>query len=228
MGIETGTALLISGLLGAGSSVAGALTNKPKTTTSQPTYTPQQQQMQQSIGDSLQQRMAAGVNLDPQKVAAMGGVNQQYGDIQKRMEASLTARGFGQSGKVPLNTQQIEIGRAGAMGGLESQFAQMKLQQENAITDEAQRFAFATPGNSTTTPGNMLGGGISSGLETFASLFALNRFLQGGGFGGGGVSQWGPGGADTPGDSTGGIGMDPSVYGPAVPFGGDYDGSFGG
>ena len=169
------------------SSVAGSLLNRPKTGSysNQPQYSPLQSQMQSQAYDTIMDRMKNPANLDPMKTAAIGATNQTYAGLQKRMESSLAARGFGSSGLAPMNTRAIEVSRAGDIGGLESKFAAMQLDQENRTMDEAMRFGFASPGQTgtQTTPGNMAGGAIGSGLETFSTLFMLDRMLKGGGGG---------------------------------------------
>lgn len=181
-------------------SLAGGLLNRPKTSTATnaPQYSPLQSQMQQQAYDTIMGRLKNPRSLDPMKTAAIGGVNKTYAGLQKRMEATLASRGFGSSGLVPMNTRAIEIARAGDIGDLESKFAGMALDEENRTVDEAMRFGFANPGSkgTQTLPGNMAGGGVSSGLETFTSLFALDRLLKGGG---GGSYLPGAGGYDADG-----------------------------
>jgi hypothetical protein len=139
--------------------------------------------MQQEAYDTIMTRLKNPRSLDPLKTAAISGVNQTYEGLQGRMEQALAARGFNQSGKLPLNLRALELGRLGDIGSLESKFAGMQIDQENRLIDEAMRYGFANPGHqgTQTMPGNMLGGGISSGLETMTSLFMLSRLLSGGG-----------------------------------------------
>jgi hypothetical protein len=184
---------IVEGALGVGSLIAGALGGKSKTTnttsTSTPTYTAQQTSLQNTLGASIQDKLNNPANLDPLKTNAIEGVNRSYAGLQDRLQSSLAARGFGSSGKVVTGAKNLEIARAGDIGGLESKFAGLQLDQENHMFDLASRFAFANPGSTTngtqTTPGNMLGAGIGSGVESISSLFFLNKLLKGGGGGGG-------------------------------------------
>jgi hypothetical protein len=180
MGIETGTALLLSGILGAGGSAASAaLGSKKRTTTSTPTWTPQQQHVQGQVGDALQWRLDnPGINLDPLKTSSIGAVNRTYEGTKTRIERDAAARGFERSGTLQRAIRDVDIARGGAIGDLETKFAGMELDQENRILEMAQRYAFAGAGNETTQPGNALGAGIGAGTEAITSLFFLNEMLK--------------------------------------------------
>jgi hypothetical protein len=193
MGIEVGTAMLISGLLGAGGSAAGAVANRGKTVTGSntPQWTPDQQAIQGTLRGLIEQRMnGGGTSLQPLRTAAVEGVNRRYRDAPAIVSQKLAARGYGSSGKMGNTLYRMESDRLSDLGDLDAKFAGLQLDQENRTVDEAMRYGFASPGNASTQtiPGNMLGGGIGAGLETFTSLFALDRLLKGGG--GGGNPGW--------------------------------------
>lgn len=168
-------------LIAAGvSAVGGALSGRGKTTTSTPTYTPAQTAVQGRVASTIEERLAnPRANLDPLKAAAIGGVNRTYAGLQDRLASTFAGRGFGRSGKLVTNAKQLEIARAGDIGGIESKFAGMQLDYENQVVDQAMRFGFAAPGATQQIPGNMIGGAISSGAETFTTLYALDRLLKG-------------------------------------------------
>lgn len=181
------TALIGAAITG-GASLAGGLLNRPKTTTAstQPVYTPEQQQLQAALSGKLTQRLNNPANLEPLKTAAVSQVNRNFDTLQTGLERRLAARGFGSSGKLVTNTKDLAVKRGGALGDLESKFAGLQLDQENDVIDQTQRFAFGGAGSQSqqTSPGNVPGGAISSGAETAALLYALNHFLGGGSPGG--------------------------------------------
>lgn len=175
---------LIGAAISGGASLLGGLLNKPKKTVQQPLYTPEQQQLQSAVSGKLQDRLNNPANLDPLQTAAVSGVNRSFDDAQTSLESRLAARGFGNSGKLVTNTKNLAIARAGAQGSLESQFAGLKLDQENNNLRMAGDFGFRAPGSTTTqsTP-SPYGPAINSGAETASLLYALNHSMGGGGGG---------------------------------------------
>lgn len=171
----------ISGLLTGLSGMSGALNNRSRTTTTTPTYSGPQYEMQSTAANTLQDRLRNPVNLNPLKTAAIGKINQTYDGASDRLTDTLTSRGFGRSGKVGTNQAKLETERAGAIGSNESKFAGMQIDQNNQTLQQALQFAFAGPGQKTTQPGNPLGGAISGASETATLLYALNHMLSGGG-----------------------------------------------
>jgi hypothetical protein len=167
--------------------------SKTSTSTQTPTYTPEQSGLQTTLAGTLQDRLANPVNLNPQKVAAIGGVNRTYQGVEDRLTQRLAGQGFGQSGKVGTNLKQLEIARAGDIGATEDRYSGMQIGQNNQTLQQALQFAFDKPGVSgtSTTPGNVLGGAVGGGLETATLLYALSHFLNGGAGGsvGGGVGS---------------------------------------
>jgi hypothetical protein len=179
-------AALLPLLMVGGSAAAGALSNRSKTstTTSTPSWTPEQQHMQELLGNVLQYDINdPGKGLEPLKTSAINGVNQTYNGIGDRMDTQLASRGFERSGTAVKTARATEFARAGAIGGVENHFAGMELDQKNRLLQMMQQFGFASPGQNTTStqPGNMLGGAVSGGLETASLLFALNKLGKGGG-----------------------------------------------
>lgn len=166
---------LLSGLFGKKQSQSGSVT---------PTYSADQTGLQGDLASALRMLLQnGGASLDPLKTAAIGGVNQTYAGAEKRLQRNYASRGFGQSGKVLTDARGLEQSRAGDIGGLESKFAAMGIDQNNHILDLVKSFAFANPGQKTegnVTGGGGIGGGINSGLETFTTLYGLNKILSGG------------------------------------------------
>lgn len=176
------TALIGAAITG-GSSIIGGLLNKPKKTVAQPLYTQPQLEAQSQLGTSLSDELAHPTSLAPEKVAAASNINKDYADAGTRLDSELAGRGFGNSGKLVTNHKTIDVARAGAMGGLESQFAALDLDQKNKTRSAMQQFAFSGPGSTVTSspPGGVVGGAVSGGAETASMLYALNHFMNGGG-----------------------------------------------
>jgi hypothetical protein len=171
-------------ILGGISAVTGALGAKKTTTTSSaPVYTTDQQSMQHQLSDAIGSQLNNPASLAPEQTAAASQVNNQYDAISKRLQAQFSGRGFGRSGSLVTNQQGVEQARAGAQGGLTSQFAQMQLDQQNRVMQEAQMFGFASPGSSgtSTSGGSPIAGALGAGSETITTLFALNKMMQSGG-----------------------------------------------
>jgi len=166
--------------IGAGiSALSGLFGGRPKTTTTTPIYSTDQQSLQHDLAVQLESKMNnPGAVFNPMKAQAMDSVNQNYKDIGARLQSQFSGRGFGRSGKLLTNNVGLEVSRAGEMGGLESKFAGMQLDYESQLRDQAQRFGFAGGGSQTTQPGNMLGGAFSDGAQTLTSLYTLNSLLK--------------------------------------------------
>lgn len=163
------------------SALAGALGNRKRTATNMPVYSPQQQMVQHKAGDLLASRLDNPTGyVDSMRNSAIGAVNDTYAGIEKRMQRSMTARGFGKSGKLGMNQQALEIARAGELSDLESHFAGLQMNYDNSLFDDATRFGFAGAGSEMMQPGNMLGGASGGAAETATMLFALNKLLGGG------------------------------------------------
>lgn len=161
------------------------MSSPTKTTTSTPSYSADQGSIQSLLAEALKKRLAGGGagELDPLKANAVGQVNQNYAGLQSKLSSTLSAHGFGGSGKAALSTAQTEVGRQSDLGGVESQFAGLQLDQENKTASLADQFGFANP---TTTQTQKTSGGLLGGLMSAAGLvFGLST--GGGGGGGGGL-----------------------------------------
>ncbi len=136
--------------------------------------------MQKQVGDTLSARLAnPGDVFQPARTRAIGSVNSGYQSIGDRLKANYAGRGFGRSGKVLTNARQLESSRLGDIGSLDAKFAGMQTDYESQLLDQATRFGFTTPGNSSTQPGGPAGGAVSGGLSTLTTLLSLNKLLSG-------------------------------------------------
>lgn len=197
----------IGGALTGISAIAGLFGKKQKQVTT-PSYSPEQQALQSAVSGKLRDRLDNPANLDPLQTAATAGVNRAYDSADTSLTAKLAAKGFGNSGKLVTNSKNLAIAKAGAQGSLESQFAALKLDQENKTLDMAGNFGFRNPTTTTEgTAGGGVGGAVGGGAETASLLFALNHFLSGGKApGGGGGSGSGEAGSEGGGWFSGGAG----------------------
>ena len=169
-----------------GGGIVGALFGGPKTTTTTPVFTQGQQQVQQTLKDSL---LSAGDNpaaaIDPLKSAALESNNRNYENLTKRLQASASSRGFGRSGMALGNEMGLEVSRAGSAADINSKFAATQLDYENSLRQQMQQFGFADPGQTTTGPDTSLASGLSGGLSTLTTMLTLNKLLKGSGSPGG-------------------------------------------
>lgn len=188
MGIEAGTAMLISALISGGAGVAGGLLGKKKTTTSTtntaPTLDPSMQPLQNDLLASLQQRLKNGTDLSGVKSPAIEAINRRFRNLPSAITADFAGRGYGSSGVLQSEIAKSHGERIGALNDMEGKFAGLQIDQDNQAQDMTMRFLASGRGsNSTQTgeqSGNALGAGISSGLETLTTLMTLQRMLGGG------------------------------------------------
>jgi hypothetical protein len=192
MGIETGTALLISGLLSGGAGVASAVANRKKTSTTDttPKLDPSLQPLQDDLLSRVRTRLGTGVDLSAVKSPAIEAVNRRYRNLAPSIAAKFSGRGYGSSGVLQNALAAGEQNRIGDLNDLEGKFAGFQIDENARTEDLATRLLAAGRGSSTvaTGPGNAAGAGISSGLETLTTLMTLQRMM-----GSGGGSKYGDG-----------------------------------
>ena len=185
-------AALAAPLIGGGMSMlSGLFGGSKQTTQQQPTYTANQTNMQGDLFGWLKNQMMNPNPMTAQKNAAAGNINKGYATTENNVTNALTSRGFGSSGKVGTNLQQIELGRQGALAGNEANFAQLEQNQQNFDMDEAMKYAFSTPGSNSTTTASS--NPIGAGVQTGTFLYALNNMMGNNNSGGGGGGSVGGG-----------------------------------
>ena len=86
--------------------------------TNTPTYSADQSALQGSLASTLQSDLSGGLDglFDEQKAGAVGGLNTVYNGLSDSLTSNLSARGFGQSGKLVGMGSLLSL--AGAAGGL--------------------------------------------------------------------------------------------------------------
>lgn len=180
---------LLGGVAGGLSNTTAARTSTSNQTygtsnsgSSTPTFNPMQTGLQGTILQNLNKTLNGGVDTTPMATAGTDAINKTYKSIGDRLNESLSARGFGNSGASGTAALQTELGRAGAIGDLQSQLQTYALQQQQDALGKALQFAFAAPGSTYTgsTSGNSYGtsvgpGSVAGGIFGGAGTSLLNQ-----------------------------------------------------
>jgi hypothetical protein len=175
-----------SALSSALSSRSKKQTSKSKTVTT-PTFDPSVAPLLGEAGDIARKQMLnPQMYTDPLRVGARQKINDSYSGVNKSLASKYLGYGGGQSGKFASGVRGADLSRLSALGGLESDFANLNLQQmmqgQGAVERLLQigRGTTSTSEGETTIPGDPVGAGIGSGLQTATMLFGLNSMLKGG------------------------------------------------
>jgi hypothetical protein len=170
----------LGALLGYKSNTTAARTSTSDTTGSNsPVFSPEQSSMQSSLAASLSDRLKNGVNLAPMRTAGADTITKAYAGAGDQLSSTLAGRGFGNSGQLGTGMKDIAISQAGAKGNLEAQLQKYSLDEQDKTMSQAQSFAFASPGSSTTNDttnvgaGSPFAGGLAGGLNSY--LGSLNQ-----------------------------------------------------
>ena len=188
-------AALLPALIGGGASIAGSLlSGKPKTSTSTssttPTMTPEMQQLMDQLSSYSKDSMTngGGQALTTMKNNSIDQVNRNYMGAPARLSSQFASRGYGSSGDFGNSLYQTEYQRQGALSGLESQYAQMGLNQQNTganLGEQLLNFGKGSTSTSTgTTPDTSAQNGFLSagnGMSNLSTLLMLSNVLKGGG-----------------------------------------------
>jgi hypothetical protein len=180
-------AVLISSLVGAGTSVAGAaLSSKKKqqTSTTTPTLSPELQALQQqlmSYSGDLMSNPSKG--LQPMKTAGADKINRRYAAMPGKISQNMASRGYGSSGDFGNTMFQTEFARSGEMSDLESLFSQMTLDRQDRGAQIGQNLLAQGSGSTTTgtIPGDSAGSALQSagnGLGNLSTLMMLSKILK--------------------------------------------------
>jgi hypothetical protein len=177
---------LISGVA---SGIGGALANRKKTSTSTststPTWGPEFSGLQTDAIDALRKRLAdPTAGIDPLRYNALDQVNAGYSGLPNRVGTQLAKRGMGQSGKMGAALKGIDISRMRDLSTTGAAYDKMGLDQQDRTMQMIEQMLSLGRGTSSTgtstDPGNMLGGGVGAGLETFTTMLMLDKMLKGG------------------------------------------------
>ena len=141
-----------------------------------------------------------GARLAPIREAMRSGVNQNFAGADAALKAKL-GRGDGRSGVMGKGQREMETSRAQALTGVDSQIAQMVLQEQDAGVGMMERLLSQIFGSTTSESGqntgtttgqytqpmqqtNPWGAGVGGGLDTLMTLMTLNKMMQGNANGG--------------------------------------------
>lgn len=171
---------VIAAAIGAGGNIAGSLLGRgsnTSTSTTAPNLTPAQQQIQALIAQMLKANLAKGVKVSQaDRNAGRAHINTTFDGIGESLEAKLTARGYGDSGKLARGFKDIELQRGNAFQGLETDLrgeASQRLLQMLGLAGD-----FTRPQGSTTTQTGPSGPGVGSAVVGGLSNAAMSLWLQ--------------------------------------------------
>lgn len=172
--------LITSGI----SAIGGALSNRKKqqTSTTTPTLDPAFGPLQTSIIDRAMQRFQQPSALPPG--FASGGIktiNDTFNTGRQSLENVLSARGLGTSPVAGSALTQHETGRIGEISGFRRNLPLLERDLQNQDMEQAMRLIGQGRGLNTTatTPGNMVGGGISDMATMLGFLYGQGAFGRG-------------------------------------------------
>lgn len=183
-------AALLPAIIAGGSAIGGALISKhgnsntqTSTSTSSATYTPEQQAMMQRIQAILMHRLNKGAQVKQgDRDAGRTAINTNYNAIMPNVESNLTARGFGESGKLGSAILGLNVGRANQFQTLESQLqddAQARYDNTLAQAVNFSRPTGSTTNSTTTLPSQSgLGSAIGGAGTDIATLLYLSKLLK--------------------------------------------------
>jgi hypothetical protein len=172
-----------------GSALAGALGNRKQkqtqTSTATPTFAPEVRPALNTFLTQAQQMVQnPSAGIDPLRVSARERVNANYAGVPEMLSQKYGRNaGWGASGRFGTAAAGAEFQRIGQLSDLEGQFLQAALQQKSEGLGALQSILALGRGSTqtgeTVMPGNMLAGGVNSGLQTASMLYSLNKLLKG-------------------------------------------------
>jgi hypothetical protein len=131
-----------------------------------------------------------GQALTTMKNNSIDQVNRNYQNVPNQLASQFASRGYGSSGNFGNSLYQTEYQKQGALSGLESQYAQMGLNQQNTGANLGEQLLNFGKGSSTTTTGttpdtSAQNGFLSAGngLSNLSTIMMLSNVLKGGGSG---------------------------------------------
>ena len=172
---------LIGSIFGNKKSPQSQTSTSNQTTT--PTFTPEQAAMNAMLGRVLR-RMAKTPQVDPAlRIQGRNQINDVYDQMNNRLDTTMVARGFGESGKHNLNTLGLNLERGKTMGSLESDLYNKAIERQMQALGLATSFGRAqgstTTGTSTTTGGgNTWGQAIGGAIPGIANDISTSLWLR--------------------------------------------------
>jgi hypothetical protein len=165
--------------------LGSALGSRSKTTTAKSTLPPELQALfdkNSSFLSGVRDDPSAG--LGPIKSAAMDQVNRNSARLPKIAAAKLAGRGFGSSGKVGDSVYDSEGARLSDLSQVNSNFAKMGSDRQMSAAQIIEQMINSGRGTSQTTPGNVAGNSLTTGMNSLTNISILStlaKMLGGGG-----------------------------------------------
>lgn len=174
----------LGSLLGIASNTQGARTGTTSNTFgntgsttggSSPTFNPNQTAMQGTVGSALSNEIQNGPNITPLATSGTNSINKTYQGIGDRLQQSLSSRGFGNSGASGSAGLQTELGRAGAVGDLQSNLQGYALGQQQTALGQGLGYSFATPGSTYSSSTGSSGSSYGTSVAPGSTLAVASR-----------------------------------------------------
>ena len=186
------------GIGGAGSKTGSSTSQTDSSFTNSGDLTKQQKALMKQLFGALSGALEQGPNV-PQfaRNTARAQINNTFDTIRPRLESSLTARGFGQSGNLGAGFKDLEYQRAKAFQGSEADLrteAQNRYMQMLGLSQGfIKPYNFSGTSSQTgsgtqTVPGTGLLAGLGGAGQDIGGLLQLFQLLGGGGGGGGPIT----------------------------------------
>jgi hypothetical protein len=158
-----------------GLSFGGTSKSATGNSTSTPTYTGGQGNLQSLLSSAFSQMIpgltsgSQSPNITAQTTANADTINKSYSSSEDATSRFLAARGFGQSGAAGSNAVQTNIARQGDLAKNLAAGSSQQLQQNQGLLQDALMYAFANPGQSAsgTSNGSSSGWGASLSAADF-------------------------------------------------------------
>lgn len=131
------------------------------------TKSPYQQAVQPDIFAALHSYLTDPMKaVNPARMAARGQVNQNYSGLPDRLRQQFLTTGGGKSGKMGQAQLQSELGRSGALAGVDNAAAVQASQLPMTAAQLAEAFLGINMGQSTSANQTTANSGTSSGSES--------------------------------------------------------------
>jgi len=184
-----GTGLLLSSIIGGGSSiVGGALANKAKqgsTSTTTPTYDPQSQALRDLVYKQISDRLTGpGADLSGYTTSGLQDINKAYDASATATNNNLAARGLSRSPVAAAVDANRNLARAADIGRFTSSIPLLQRQLQTEDLGLAQNVFNSGRGSTgtgaaTTTEGGGAGGAFSNLSQMLGFLIGSGAFKKG-------------------------------------------------
>lgn len=175
-------AVAIPALISGAGALAGGLANRTKKaqTSSAPTWSPEDEAFRGRVRSRLDQTLSdPGAGLQPLRTAAISGINRRYAEAPGVISQQLARRGYGKSGLAGDMMYRVESDRLRDLTSLEGMWAELLGNREMQGLSLAQQLLGMSAGRTgtETIPGNVAGGALAGGLQSFGGLLGLKAGL---------------------------------------------------